>query len=214
MEKMKIIALLLIYILSATIFTACKSEKDSSESRSEDTAIAESSQEDEENPKVLGTDSPPNNPKTLGTDQNENSTIALKGSDITKVEAEKIISSYLELKNELVNSKSEKAAKSAGEIVEVLLLKKGEFAENISAEAEKIMKSTVLEDQRKHFSTLTKPIYTLANEADIDKELYYQYCPMAFNNKGAYWLSSESEISNPYFGDKMLRCGSTKKIIQ
>ncbi len=213
---MKIRALLFIYILSVTMFTACKSKKDSSESRSEDTVIAESSsQENKKNPKSLGgADSPPNNPKTLGTDQKDSSTTSLEGSDINKVEAEKIISSYLELKNDLVNSKSEKAGKSAGEIVEVLLLKKDEFSQGISAEAENIMKSMVLEDQRKHFSSLTKLIYTLANEADVDKELYYQYCPMAFNNNGAYWLSSESEIRNPYFGDKMLRCGSTKEIIQ
>jgi hypothetical protein len=30
---------------------------------------------------------------------------------------------------------------------------------------------------------------------------------MAFNNKGAYWISSSKDILNPYFGDKMLKCG-------
>jgi hypothetical protein len=30
---------------------------------------------------------------------------------------------------------------------------------------------------------------------------------MAFDDKGAYWLSAESEIKNPYFGKKMLECG-------
>jgi len=38
--------------------------------------------------------------------------------------------------------------------------------------------------------------------------LYVEYCPMAFENEGATWLSRESNIANPYFGDKMLRCGS------
>ena len=32
---------------------------------------------------------------------------------------------------------------------------------------------------------------------------------MAFDNKGAYWLSEEKEIRNPYFGSKMLTCGET-----
>jgi len=42
-------------------------------------------------------------------------------------------------------------------------------------------------------------------------KLYRQYCPMAFQNKGAYWLSSEKKIMNPYFGDKMLHCGVVKE---
>jgi hypothetical protein len=37
--------------------------------------------------------------------------------------------------------------------------------------------------------------------------IYKQYCPMAFSNTGAYWLSESKEIRNPYFGDKMLKCG-------
>ena len=45
-------------------------------------------------------------------------------------------------------------------------------------------------------------------------KLYYQYCPMAFNNKGAYWLSNEEAIRNPYFGDKMLKCGLVERDIE
>ena len=37
--------------------------------------------------------------------------------------------------------------------------------------------------------------------------VYIQYCPMAFNDKGADWLSYDSYIRNPYFGDLMLKCG-------
>jgi hypothetical protein len=36
---------------------------------------------------------------------------------------------------------------------------------------------------------------------------------MANNNKGALWLSEVKEIKNPYFGSKMLTCGSVKKQI-
>jgi len=41
--------------------------------------------------------------------------------------------------------------------------------------------------------------------------IFLSYCPMAFNNKGAYWLQRSKLINNPYFGAKMLRCGETKK---
>jgi hypothetical protein len=44
-------------------------------------------------------------------------------------------------------------------------------------------------------------------------KLYQQFCPMAFNNTGAHWLSAEMEIFNPYFGDKMLHCGEIKDSI-
>jgi hypothetical protein len=44
--------------------------------------------------------------------------------------------------------------------------------------------------------------------------IYVEYCPMANDNEGAYWLSNEKQIKNPYFGDAMLKCGSVKETIQ
>ena len=44
--------------------------------------------------------------------------------------------------------------------------------------------------------------------------IYKQYCPMAFNNEGAYWLSESKDIMNPYFGDRMLKCGRVDAEIQ
>ena len=32
-------------------------------------------------------------------------------------------------------------------------------------------------------------------------------CPMAFNDRGASWLQSHTEVENPYFGATMFRCG-------
>ena len=43
--------------------------------------------------------------------------------------------------------------------------------------------------------------------------LYEVYCPMAFDNKGAAWLQATREISNPYFGSAMLRCGRVRKTL-
>lgn len=40
---------------------------------------------------------------------------------------------------------------------------------------------------------------------------YLAYCPMAFNDKGAYWLQTDEQISNPYFGASMLRCGEIRE---
>ncbi|MBD3391520.1 MAG: DUF3347 domain-containing protein, partial [Chitinivibrionales bacterium] len=40
---------------------------------------------------------------------------------------------------------------------------------------------------------------------------YLAFCPMAFGNKGAYWLQTGKEIRNPYFGAKMLKCGEIRE---
>ena len=56
---------------------------------------------------------------------------------------------------------------------------------------------------------IAESVWTLTRTVKYTgKIVYYQYCPMAFNNKGAYWMSQDREIKNPYFGDKMLECGS------
>ena len=37
--------------------------------------------------------------------------------------------------------------------------------------------------------------------------LYEVFCPMAFDNKGAFWLQTNKKVNNPYFGASMLSCG-------
>jgi hypothetical protein len=44
-------------------------------------------------------------------------------------------------------------------------------------------------------------------------KVYQQFCPMAFDNAGANWLSAHVEIRNPYFGNNMLECGEVKDSI-
>jgi hypothetical protein len=36
---------------------------------------------------------------------------------------------------------------------------------------------------------------------------------MSNDGEGAYWLSKQEEIANPYFGSQMLNCGETITII-
>ena len=45
------------------------------------------------------------------------------------------------------------------------------------------------------------------------KTIYYQFCPMANDVKGAYWLSESITIRNPYFGEKMIDCGENKETL-
>lgn len=72
-----------------------------------------------------------------------------------------------------------------------------------------------LEKQRAFFSDLSNALYDSFKMYTVNGlHAYYQYCPMAFDNKGAYWISREEEISNPYFGEQMLRCGETKETLK
>jgi len=72
-----------------------------------------------------------------------------------------------------------------------------------------ISNNDILENQRSHFVILNENIVAIAMNMDnMDTMIYVQKCPMANNNKGAVWLSTEEEIRNPYYGEQMLTCGS------
>jgi Cu(I)/Ag(I) efflux system membrane fusion protein len=69
-----------------------------------------------------------------------------------------------------------------------------------------------LEDQRRAFSTLSDSLYVTIKAFGLGgTEAFYDFCPMAFNEEGAFWLSDQEAIKNPYFGDKMLTCGEVKE---
>lgn len=65
--------------------------------------------------------------------------------------------------------------------------------------------------QREAFEYLSELVYKTVMKEGSSTPLYKQFCPMAFNNKGAYWLAAEMEVNNPYFGDVMLHCGSVQE---
>jgi Cu(I)/Ag(I) efflux system membrane fusion protein len=78
--------------------------------------------------------------------------------------------------------------------------------------AKSIQNTAGLAKQRQSFEELSIVMNKAVEQFGVqDMALYVQHCPMAFNNKGADWLSTEKQISNPYFGDEMLRCGTNKR---
>ena len=42
--------------------------------------------------------------------------------------------------------------------------------------------------------------------APAERKLYRVHCPMAMDNRGAWWIQKGDQVSNPYFGESMLRC--------
>ncbi|MEL6976932.1 MAG: efflux RND transporter periplasmic adaptor subunit [Bacteroidota bacterium] len=72
-----------------------------------------------------------------------------------------------------------------------------------------------LEGQRKAFKPFSKDFLAFVKQQDgLEETLYVQYCPMADNNRGGFWLSLQEEIRNPYFGDKMLICGKVTEVLK
>ena len=75
-----------------------------------------------------------------------------------------------------------------------------------------IMNQKDIEAQRVHFKALSmvaiETIETLGTEGAV---LYKSFCPMALNNAGAFWIANTEDINNPYFGDKMLKCGRVEQ---
>lgn len=85
---------------------------------------------------------------------------------------------------------------------------------SIKADAMHINENKEITHQREHFIRLSKNMYDLMKVAKLPGTVYYQYCPMANDGKGATWLSKESNIRNPYYGNQMLTCGSTTETLK
>jgi len=144
----------------------------------------------------------------------------------TKAHVNQVLNEYYTLKSALVDTDAEKA-KSAGEklaalfegfdvqvVQESLRSTYESISGKIHQHAEKVAQVEDIEIQRENFSDITAGVYEMVKTFNAnEEEVYYAYCPMAFNNTGGYWLSDEKEIRNPYFGSKMLKCGSVKETI-
>lgn len=136
-----------------------------------------------------------------------------------------VVDNYLKLKDNLVASDAQKAQADAKAIVEAankvevagLEGEQKAFAEEKLSEvkqaASAMAESADLALQRAQLELLSEATFALTKAfGAANQTLYYQHCPMANNDQGAYWLSSNEEIRNPYFGDQMLKCGSNEEV--
>lgn len=74
--------------------------------------------------------------------------------------------------------------------------------------------ATNLKELRSAFSTITNNLtMALKNQEYDTATLFVQYCPMASGGEGATWISKNKEINNPYMGQKMLKCGVEREIL-
>ena len=137
-----------------------------------------------------------------------------------KQQLQAVAQAYLLLKDVLVETDAEKAKKQANVFLQSLnkvdmALIKGKAHEYwmqqlnaMQSHAKKLAGLPDLAKQRKQFDFVSQAIaHSLKAFGAAGNTYYVQYCPMAFNDDGAIWLSNSTSIKNPYFGDKMLQCG-------
>ncbi len=152
--------------------------------------------------------------------------------DMSKTEDQKsnqlkaVFDSYFLLKDALVKTDRTLTSAKAKELqTSINAVEMGKLAmdvhtvwmkvlDDLKEGAENINSSKDISKQRDQFMSLSKNMYELIKVADPSETVYYQFCPMANEGKGANWLSKESDIKNPYYGIQMLSCGKTLETIR
>lgn len=143
-------------------------------------------------------------------------------NDEQNSDAKQVLADYMVLKNALVATNKEDAAKAGTKLESTLngfdvssytseeQTELKDIIADAKEHAEHIGKSE-MDHQREHFKTLSKDITDMVAITGTETTLYQQFCPMY--DKGSAWLSMEKEIKNPYYGSKMMACGKVQKEI-
>lgn len=141
-----------------------------------------------------------------------------------KKQIDALVNQYIPLKNAFVNTDAQAAAEATQSFLDQMSKVNTELLEgeasaylmrqfnNLRSHGEKITETNEVEEQRRQFSFLSQSLIDLIEAFGTTSEiLHVQHCPMALDNEGADWLALEEQIRNPYFGDKMMKCGLVKK---
>ncbi len=145
-------------------------------------------------------------------------------AEATKAELEQVIDAYLKVKDALVEDDEEGVNKAAGVMAEKVLAVAPTQLEGKGLEAWQNHKALYetklnemqhikgLENKRSYFSHISEIMYCTIKSFGLKQgKLFAVFCPMAFDNKGAYWVSDNKTIQNPYMGAKMPTCGEVKE---
>ena len=155
--------------------------------------------------------------------KNERLKVSVKFQEQLKM----VFNNYIKLKDALVKDDADdviieaKNTLSSLTKVDIKLLKDEKahadwmvLHKEIKSSVSSISEETNIKVQRSHFKRLSMHLISAIETFGINKKVYSQYCPMADNNNGAYWLSKQEKVINPYFGEAMLTCGEVKQVIE
>ncbi|MBW2701666.1 MAG: efflux RND transporter periplasmic adaptor subunit [Deltaproteobacteria bacterium] len=127
---------------------------------------------------------------------------------------------YLDLQQALADDDAQASSQAAKQMDPSLAKLQSAEQEKIGAELAKMKQAAktiagtrALEFQRRAFQTLSDGwLKILRHHGGPAKlSLFEHHCPMAFNNQGAWWLDDSLKVTNPYFGESMLRCADVSR---
>ncbi len=126
--------------------------------------------------------------------------------------AQTVYQHYIHLKNALVSGDAKEAQAGAAALQAAFTDAGNTQGADLAG---KVASLAEVKAQRSNFEALTAEAEEVIRGSKVKSgTIYKQYCPMANNSDGGYWLSGEPEIKNPYFGDEMLECGEVKEQIK
>lgn len=134
------------------------------------------------------------------------------------------VAPYLAVHGALAGDSPPQAAEAAGAFLDALSkVKHGalegdahrrwmDLSGSLRSAAEALQEAGSIEAQREAFSRLSNAFHeALAAFGPVrEQPLYLHFCPMAFDNRGAFWIQEDRDTLNPYFGSAMLRCGEVR----
>jgi hypothetical protein len=153
--------------------------------------------------------------------------LSAENTDVFNQSFTQLLDAYFNLKDALVASDTAKASAAArsvaaaadslkineikGDSTGVIKETAKTFTGTITGSSQALTAEKDINGKRKEFEMIADAMWSLTRTVRYKgQKLYWQHCPMAFDNQGAYWMSNERQIKNPYFGDKMLTCGSVE----
>src|SRR5699024_6453205 len=147
--------------------------------------------------------------------------------DAFVAQLDQLVDAYLKVKAALTQDDLQTASSVASGLKEALsnidmsLIKDDQQMEiwmtHLSAlkkQIEAVEQAEGREEFRKKFAVLSGALAETLTTFGAERPLYIQFCPMARGKEGAYWVSEQEKIINPYMGQKMPGCGEVKKELE
>jgi Cu(I)/Ag(I) efflux system membrane fusion protein len=157
----------------------------------------------------------------------KNNSVRLEVSKEFQKQLNEVFIKYIALKDAFVKEESNNIISQSEKIgailskVDIKLLENKEvqtfwmsLEKQLRVAVSSILKTTAIKEQRNHFKQVSASLIEALQVFGVNEKVFVAFCPMADSNKGAYWLSIEKKVINPYFGNKMLTCGEVKQVIE
>ena len=164
---------------------------------------------------------------SVNSENHSNMNERIKVSKDFRNQVKVVFNDYIKLKDALLKDDSNKVITESKKLldnlskVDMKLLKDKEahdhwmlLEKEIKASATSISNTSNIESQRNNFKNLSSHLIITIKTFGINEKVFVEFCPMVDDNNGAYWLSREEKVINPYFGGAMLTCGEVKQVIE